>query len=257
MGVPRKVNYDRVLEVYAETGQIRKTARIMGIHDNTVRTIIKASKNLCRACGAFTDNGKRMCETCADQKQVAAKAIQERHLAQGLCALCDEPLAPPSRRHCAKHRKSSVEGTRAHRRRRMVNTMGTTLEREKEFRVWNAYGEGGVTAWKRDKGCCILCDVSYADRAVYLHHLDRNRKHNTADNLVCLCYTCHRLVHALSEHPHLLRFLDWFHTHYPATVLPQMAQALLPRHKRAGTHRLSTRLSTAEEPTLTFDFVGS
>jgi hypothetical protein len=253
MGVPRSVNYDRVLEVYEETGQIRKTARIMGIHDNTVRTIIKSSKSLCRRCGKFTNNGKRMCDPCAALTQAEAKALKEAHLRQGLCAKCDEPLSPPSRYHCAKHKAESVEATRAYRRKRIVNIMGTTLEAEKLFRVEQDYGKGGVEAWQRDKGCCVLCDVSYADRMVFIHHLDRNRKNNTAGNLVCLCYTCHRLVHGLSEHPHLLRFLHWFHTHYPATALPQTAQALLPRHARAG----AKRSTPVDEPSLTFDFVGT
>jgi len=142
---------------------------------------------------------------------------------------------------------AAVEGTRKHRRKRMVNTMGTTLEAEKEFRIRQTYGEGGVIAWRRDKGCCVLCGVSYADRAVYLHHIDRNRKNNVVENFVCLCYGCHRLVHGLLEHVNLPRFLVWFQTTY---AHEQSAQ-LMRRGQR------SAKRQSPEDATLTFDFAGS
>lgn len=254
MARPRTIDRDHVLAVYAETGTKRETARRLGIHEQTVFSILKQAAGNCRDCGQPVKGGTVKCPACKERQNAAAQKLVEDHLRQELCAMCSEPWAPRSRRYCVKHQAALAEAQRTHRRKRMVNTTGTTLEREKEYRVGQDYGEGGVTAWKRDKGCCVLCDVSYADRMVFIHHLDRNRKHNTADNLVCLCYTCHRLVHGLSEHPHLLRFLDWFHTHYPATALPEKAQALLPRQKRSATKRPPAE----EEPALlAFDFVGS
>src|SRR5262249_10631838 len=155
----------------------------------------KKRRGACIDCGQPAIPGMSRCQPCREKTNTAQREAEKVNVSQGLCAKCPEPLSPRSRRFCVTHHTASREAMSIHRRRRTVNTTGTTLEAEKEARVRRDYGEGGVTAWKRDNACCVLCDVAYADRAVYLHHIDRDRTHNTADNLVCLCYTCHRLVH--------------------------------------------------------------
>jgi len=247
MGRQRSVNYEEVVRVYKETGHVRATARLMGIHENTVKSILHKARGNCIDCGAFVDGRTVRCPECTTKRKALIHAYTEDHLARGLCVSCDERLAPSSRRHCVKHMLAAVEGTRRHRRKRIVNTIGTTLEAEKEFHVLRDYGEGGLAAWRRDKGCCILCGLSYADRAVYLHHIDRNRKNNVVENFVCLCYGCHRLVHGLLEHVNLPRFLVWFQTTY---AHEQSAQ-LMRRGQR------SAKRQSPEDATLTFDFAGS
>jgi hypothetical protein len=233
MGRPRRINHEEFLRLFDEIGVVKEAARRLGIHEQTAHTILRQSRGQCRECPAEVLPAQKWCAVCRERRRSMEKAFAQNQIKHGLCVKCTEPIAfGRSRRYCATHAAALVEYMRAHRRKRMVNTTGTTLEVEKLARVHRDYGDGGVEAWTRDKGCCVLCDVSYADRAVYIHHLDRDRRHNTADNLACLCYTCHRLVHGLSEHPHLLRFLDWFHTHYPAMALPQKANALLPRQVR-------------------------
>lgn len=38
---------------------------------------------------------------------------------------------------------------------------------------------------------CLVCDI----RVLCVHHRDQDRKNNTVQNLVWLCYNCHHLVH--------------------------------------------------------------
>jgi len=44
------------------------------------------------------------------------------------------------------------------------------------------------------KAVCRLCKERDT-RVLCVHHLDQNRKNNTIENLVWLCYNCHHLVH--------------------------------------------------------------
>jgi 5-methylcytosine-specific restriction endonuclease McrA len=233
MGRPRRINHDAFLRLFDEIGVVKEAARRMGIHEQTAHAILRQSRGQCRNCPTEIPPSQKWCAPCRERIRVAEKALAHEHLRLGICVKCTDPIAwGRSRRYCETHVIAMVDYMRTHRRKRVVNTTGTTLEAEKLIRIHRDYGDGGVEAWTRDEGCCVLCGLSYADRAVYVHHIDRNRSHNTADNLTCLCYTCHRLVHGLSEHPHLLRFLDWFHAHYPAMALPQKANALLPRTRR-------------------------
>lgn len=243
MARPRVVDREAFLKLFDEIGVVKEAARRFGIHEQTAHKILRQSRGHCQECLADVPPSQSYCTDCRKRKRAAEKAVKDEHLRLGLCAKCTEPIAfGRSRRYCDAHATAQVDYTREHRRKRIVNTTGTTLEAEKESRVRRDYGDGGLEAWRRDKGCCVLCDVSYADRMVLIHHLDRDRRNNTATNLRLLCYTCHRLVHGLSEHPQLLRFLDWFHTHYPAVTLPQKAQALLPRRGRPTTKPVTEEL---------------
>ena len=235
MGRPRRHNHEEFLRLFDEIGVVKEAARRLGMHEQTAHAILRTSRGQCRECPNSIPPSRKYCDDCLARHRAAETAHAKEQMRRGLCIKCTEPIAHSrSRRYCDEHATAMVDYQRAHRRKRIVNTTGTTLQAEKESRVRRDYGDGGLAAWRRDKGCCVLCDVSYADRQVLIHHLDRNRRNNTSENLICLCYTCHRLVHALSEHPHLLRFLDWFHTHYPDVTLPQKAQALIPRTVRTG-----------------------
>ncbi len=41
---------------------------------------------------------------------------------------------------------------------------------------------------------CTLCKISDA-RVMAVHHVDKNRKNNTIENLRWVCHNCHHLVH--------------------------------------------------------------
>lgn len=234
MGRPTTIDHEAFLRLFDEIGVVKEAARRFGIHEQSAHRILRQSRGQCSECPTPVKPSQRWCSACRERIRAQENTRTKDHLRQGVCVKCDEPIVfGRSRRYCAEHVTALVDYMREHRRKRVVNTTGTTLEAEKESRVLRDYGEGGLETWRRDKGCCVLCDVSYADRMVVIHHLDRDRSHNMAENLVCLCYTCHRLAHSLSEHPPLLRFLDWFHRHYPGVTLPQKAQALLSRRARA------------------------
>lgn len=59
--------------------------------------------------------------------------------------------------------------------------------------------KGSHSAWWREKlfrdiGHCERC--GFADqRALSMHHKDRNRRHNTRENLELLCWNCHAIAH--------------------------------------------------------------
>ena len=41
---------------------------------------------------------------------------------------------------------------------------------------------------------CEQCGVT--DKNIDIHHKDGNRTHNTSDNLMVLCRSCHRIAHS-------------------------------------------------------------
>ena len=64
----------------------------------------------------------------------------------------------------------------------------------------NPNWSGGASSYKNifsrtnTKKMCILCK-KYNSRILCVHHVDRNRKNNSINNLVWLCMNCHFLVH--------------------------------------------------------------
>lgn len=50
----------------------------------------------------------------------------------------------------------------------------------------------------KEKGdACFVCDK---ERKIVVHHIDHDRSNNDIDNLVPLCYGCHRKVHSDNDH---------------------------------------------------------
>lgn len=229
MGRPRRINHEEFLRLFDEIGVVKEAARRLGIHEQTAHSILRQSRGQCRECPTPVPPSQQWCADCRTRIRATERARAQEHLRLGQCVKCTEPIAfGRSRRYCDAHATAMVDYMRAHRRRRVVNTTGTTLEAEKLLRIRRDYGDGGVEAWQRDGGCCIICHVAYGDKAVFVHHIDQDRKHNTSDNLVCLCYKCHRLIHGFLEHPHLSKLLAWFHATYPEERLTHK----LPREKR-------------------------
>ena len=48
---------------------------------------------------------------------------------------------------------------------------------------------------ERDKYTCQRCSEKQGDRALSVHHIDRNKKNCNPDNLISLCQKCHKYVH--------------------------------------------------------------
>lgn len=70
---------------------------------------------------------------------------------------------------------------------------------------------------ERDRYICQICSKSvYRSRHGHVHHMDGNRLHNTDDNLILLCSTCHLKVHSTGHaSPVILAFrarLEWNQT---------------------------------------------
>jgi len=57
----------------------------------------------------------------------------------------------------------------------------------------------------RDNGYCRLCRRKY--KKLDIHHIDKNHRHNTLENLVSLCTKCHNKLHYLDHTPEYLRWL--------------------------------------------------
>lgn len=51
-----------------------------------------------------------------------------------------------------------------------------------------------VMAEHKIPAVCHSCGI-IDRRVLVIHHLDRNRKHNTIENLMWLCRNCHHLIH--------------------------------------------------------------
>lgn len=67
---------------------------------------------------------------------------------------------------------------------------------------------------ERDRYICQICSKSvYRSRHGHVHHMNGNRQHNTDDNLILLCSTCHLKVHSTGHaSPVILAFrslLEW------------------------------------------------
>jgi len=51
--------------------------------------------------------------------------------------------------------------------------------------------------YKLRTGICSNCKIK---RRTAVHHKDRNRKNNSKDNLIELCFHCHQEIHHLGKH---------------------------------------------------------
>lgn len=95
--------------------------------------------------------------------------------------------------------------------RRIGQTEQTCQRCGKTFKVFNCYlrRKGGKFCsrhcWRmatveakqviKLKGICERCGWKKEPAILQIHHKDRNRKHNQADNLELLCPNCHETLH--------------------------------------------------------------
>ena len=58
-----------------------------------------------------------------------------------------------------------------------------------------------LTAFRRYEHKCSVCGWAEDEDILEVHHIDENREHNEADNLIILCPICHR---KLTSHKYIL-----------------------------------------------------
>lgn len=70
----------------------------------------------------------------------------------------------------------------------------------KNHRNWKD-GEGSYRAVmlrSKEKQVCNICNLRDT-RVLVVHHIDKNRKNNSLENLVWVCRNCHCLVHSYNQ----------------------------------------------------------
>jgi hypothetical protein len=240
----------RILDLHIETGSIRETGRRLDLHENTVRMYLKAARGLCDTCNTSVPHGQRYCAECNAKRSAWAKEARKQRRRDGICALCDNVITPPSQQYCDAHRRAHQRHAATYAEKitkeRQIFCTGnpTPIQREKQIRY--DYGAAGIVAWHRDKASCVLCDVRYEEKTIHIHHIDGDHTHNVESNLVCLCLRCHRLIHFLSQHPQPHRVLEWFVAHYPSHLVAQLIQR--------GQTKKSRGMVNPSTSTLAFDF---
>lgn len=219
--MPRREPADQELirATYERTGSGRATARELNLHENTVYAALRRMRGKCLRCKNPAAVGKQYCPECLAAMSERMKERRSERRRLGLCAECDKPVAPPSRTLCAEHRLAKIgrQGEYDDRQRdaRAGTLQGQPNERQRLRHIKSHYGQGGLDAWQRDGGACVICGTSYGKATIHLHHKDLGKTNNTAENLVCLCFECHQLVHRVLRNKAPGAALRWIADNYP------------------------------------------
>jgi 5-methylcytosine-specific restriction endonuclease McrA len=239
----------KIVALYDEILSVRETGRRLGVHENSVRQVLKASRGLCADCVNPILLGQRYCAGCAARRAANMQAKRKARRRAGICLECDERIQPPSQQYCDTHRLGHAASSRKHvsKTSRHVTGHGLPADWQRLKQIRYNYGEAGIEAWERDRKQCVLCSVHYKDKTIHIHHIDGDDTHHVAENLVCLCLRCHRLVHLLSQHPNPHTVVQWFTAHYPDHLIAQLI--------RRGSRQPHKKRVVPEQPSL--DFVGS
>ena len=215
--MPRRTPVDQaaILVSYEETKNASETARRCGVHYNTVTAALKRNRQQCLCCANHALPARKYCPDCLTRIRDSAKRRRQERRHLGLCTLCNEPRFGTSI-FCAAHRLADLEaGARYKQRKRGSPEQGIPTETRRLRSLRYNYGSGGEAAWKRDGGACVICHTPHAEKTIHLHHVDRDPTHNDVQNLACLCFNCHKLVHGITEHPQLPSVLAWIASRYP------------------------------------------
>lgn len=207
-----------ILTSYNELRNAAEVARRLGITYSTVHGILKRERGVCLQCGTNVLLGSSHCTECKAKLAQRAKRIARERILQGLCRRCPAPIGPGSRVFCQRCHEAVLKTNAAYKARhraapRKVHGFAQTYD-QRTATIRRNYGLAGVAVWQRDQGRCCMCGVEYGERSVHIHHLDGDHTHSTEDNMACLCQSCHRLAHLLTEHPDLTRALTWIRSAY-------------------------------------------
>jgi 5-methylcytosine-specific restriction endonuclease McrA len=141
------------------------------------------------------------CETCGDEFYVYPSYIKKaevRGAAIRFCSMkCYDKTGENNPFWGKKHKKESIKKMTDHPNR---PRFATGEDNPNFVRFGEEYGfKGSRKDWWREKlfreiGKCEKCGFD-DERVLTLHHIDRNPKHNTRENLLLLCWNCHALEH--------------------------------------------------------------
>jgi hypothetical protein len=136
--------------------------------------------------------------------------------AHKLCARCGKPFSHAAsdtdRRHCsyacARPRPAPIPSITCLWCHREYQPSRNRPEKPRQFcssscgRRWHneqrkqKNGSIDRVTLRRERGArCECCGWNAVPEVLEVHHRDRNRKHNTRENLLLLCPTCHALDH--------------------------------------------------------------
>lgn len=235
---------ERMLASYRETHSYAETGRRLGVTGTTVRQYMRHYEGLCNDCPATVPYDVRYCSDCLKRRTAWMKERRKDRRRAGLCAECDEVIQPPSTQFCATHRVNHQRRSETYAqkisRERQVSCTGIPIRKQRNKHLRYAYGQAGIDAWDRDQGRCVLCFVSHEERAVHIHHIDRNHDNNVKENLTLLCLRCHRLTHLLVEHARPHHVVRWFLSHYPDEDISQVLR------QQSRTRRTAPQSAPAE-----------
>lgn len=218
MGRKKRIDADKVLETLERLGNGRAVARELNIHENTVYQIVKKSKKICARCSKPSVFGRTLCETHLTYESEWRKQDRKNRKRKGQCAECDNQRSPISLTYCEKHRLIHAENDYERKLRNKLEgaPYGDVQNLKQKHRTMQArYGEAGLKRWEESNHSCETCDAKYEEGiAIHMHHIDENRKNNTFENLICLCFRCHRLTHLLLILKDKMKFVSWFDSTY-------------------------------------------
>lgn len=192
----KRTDWKQIIDTYSEVKSYAETARLLGLNYNTVRKVVLQSQGLCicRNPIDFT-RSSIACSTCLDKRAKYQKAKYKRLKEAAICVTCGQPLARGSTQFCTKHlalRKETIKRfTQNH----------PNLALYHQHYNYNAEDTRIIRqAVERANHSCEICGNT--ETRLQAHHVDLNQEHHTLDNLIVLCFFCHRAVH------NLLRSLD-------------------------------------------------
>lgn len=208
-----------IVSSYEQTRSGRETARVLGVHENTVYQVLRMERGQCRICANERVSDKSYCQKCLDRLAQRAKDKAIQRARDGLCRYCDNPIQPPSRVVCLQHREEHRKASKRHSDSTRKQRGGTPNHRQKRRHLLASYGQVAVDLWERMDGRCEVCTISHSDRGVHIHHINKDRTDNTEANLALLCHRCHRLAHLMTEHPDLDAATAWIARRYQGVTI--------------------------------------
>lgn len=215
-----KIDREAVLAAFDRLKNARAVAREMGLHRNTVGSIVRKSRGVCVRCQAPVAPGKTSCAKCllADQERTKLRRRSRRRL--GLCQLCDNPHSAVSKIYCDEHRLIDLDWRQhEYTSKRGARHNGIPSESDRRSMLIAKYGDGAWRCWIENNGCCEACGTSYEVAAVHIHHIDEDKTHNVRENFACLCFFCHRATHLLISSKSRQGLIAWFERTYPDRTL--------------------------------------
>jgi HNH endonuclease len=204
------IDWDLVYEAIDSSPSLSAAARKLGLHFNTVWKATKRREGLCHLC--FRTPAvppSTHCDACREYMRNYMKQRRVRTIAARICRLCTAPLDGTSRVYCEAHRQSTNASARTLHARNKAAQGEVWMERLRGYARRKQYGAAATTAWDATRGACSICAAPYRKRHTHIHHIDRNTTNNAPDNLVVVCYRCHRLIHALLSHAQPALVIAW------------------------------------------------